>query len=82
MSGNGEIDQCPFCNAVWGDCSHVQLLVALDAEASYHRTTQLYVCPSSNRQSDTSPEKPAAAGEPTQNVDQNKNSFRSWRVAR
>jgi len=34
MSGNGKFDQCPFCNAAWGDCMHVKLLSALDSEAA------------------------------------------------
>lgn len=34
MSGNGEFDQCPFCNAPWGDCEHVRLLSKLDDEAA------------------------------------------------
>ena len=34
MSGNGEFDQCPFCNAAWGDCMHVKLLSQLDNEAA------------------------------------------------
>ncbi|WP_417434177.1 hypothetical protein [Hoeflea sp.] len=33
MSGDGEFDQCPFCNAAWGDCMHVKLLAELDKEA-------------------------------------------------
>jgi len=78
MSGNGEIDQCPFCNAVWGDCSHIQLLMALEAETSNHRTTRLRVCASSKDQQNASPEKPVAAGETTRKVDQNKSDFWSW----
>lgn len=34
MSGNSEVDQCPFCNAAWGDCMHVKLLADLDREAA------------------------------------------------
>jgi hypothetical protein len=34
MSGNGEFDQCPFCNAAWGECMHVKLLSELDSEAA------------------------------------------------
>lgn len=34
MSGNGKFDQCPFCNAPWGDCEHVRLLSELDNEAA------------------------------------------------
>lgn len=33
MSGNKHVDQCPFCNAIWGDCPHVQLLMELENEA-------------------------------------------------
>ncbi|MGJ8570134.1 MAG: hypothetical protein ACSHXI_05445 [Hoeflea sp.] len=48
MSGNGEIDQCPFCNAVWGACSHIQLLMALEAETSNPGKTGFRACASSN----------------------------------
>ncbi|MDF1609525.1 hypothetical protein PZ897_15165 [Hoeflea sp. YIM 152468] len=33
MSGNTQVDQCPFCNAFWGECSHVRLLLELEHEA-------------------------------------------------
>jgi Zn-finger nucleic acid-binding protein len=78
MSGNGEIDQCPFCNAVWGDCSHIQLLVALEAETSNHKTTGLRACASSKHQPNTSPEKPVAVGVTPPKVEQNKSDFWSW----
>ena len=29
-----EVDQCPFCNAKWGDCLHVKLLADLDCETA------------------------------------------------
>ena len=41
MSGNGVVDQCPFCNAAWGDCLHVQLLVELDNEADARQNSRL-----------------------------------------
>jgi Zn-finger nucleic acid-binding protein len=78
MSGNGEIDQCPFCNAVWGDCSHIQLLMALEAETSTHRATGFRACGLSKHQPDTSTEKPAAAGGTPRKLDQNKSDFGSW----
>jgi len=33
MPGSFNADQCPFCNAPWGDCPHVQLLMEWEADA-------------------------------------------------
>lgn len=33
MPGSVDADQCPFCNAPWGDCVHVILLMEWEAEA-------------------------------------------------
>lgn len=33
MAGSHIIDTCPFCEAPWGECGHVRLLVALVKEA-------------------------------------------------
>ncbi|KJS18444.1 MAG: hypothetical protein VR78_04875 [Hoeflea sp. BRH_c9] len=33
MPGYDFADQCPFCNAPWGDCLHVRLLIEWEADA-------------------------------------------------
>ncbi|WP_290892004.1 hypothetical protein, partial [Hoeflea sp.] len=33
MPGGDEIDQCPFCNALWGECMHVKLLLQWETDA-------------------------------------------------
>jgi|GEM_PF-1274392 len=33
MSGGDEIDQCPFCNALWGECLHVKMLLEWEKDA-------------------------------------------------
>lgn len=33
MPGSDDADQCPFCNAPWGDCLHVILLMEWEADA-------------------------------------------------
>lgn len=33
MAGSHITDTCPFCEAPWGECGHVRLLVALLREA-------------------------------------------------
>lgn len=33
MPGSEEFDQCPFCNAFWGECMHVKLLAQWEADA-------------------------------------------------
>ncbi|MCY0095517.1 hypothetical protein [Hoeflea ulvae] len=30
-----ESDQCPFCNAPWGECGHVQLLLEWETDALF-----------------------------------------------
>ena len=34
MSGREDVDRCPFCNAEWGECSHVRMLAELESEAA------------------------------------------------
>lgn len=33
MPGRKEIQQCPFCDAPWGECVHARLLVELETDA-------------------------------------------------
>lgn len=33
MPGGQEGDQCPFCNALWGECRHVRLLLEWETDA-------------------------------------------------
>ncbi|MEQ8589663.1 MAG: hypothetical protein RIB70_07860 [Roseitalea porphyridii] len=33
MAGSHIIDTCPFCEAPWGECGHVRLLMAFVKEA-------------------------------------------------
>ena len=33
MHRRDEVDQCPFCDAPWGQCMHVQLLLEWETEA-------------------------------------------------
>ena len=33
MPKDVQSEQCPFCNAKWGECSHVNLLLEWEAEA-------------------------------------------------
>jgi hypothetical protein len=33
VSGDQHADQCPFCDAPWGDCVHAKLLAEWEAEA-------------------------------------------------
>lgn len=33
MTGGEKTDQCPFCNAPWGECSHVKLLSEWEEQA-------------------------------------------------
>jgi len=33
MPDSDDLDRCPFCDMVWGECAHVQLLLGWEAEA-------------------------------------------------
>jgi len=33
MPGEEELDTCPFCNAPWGECMHVKLLLEWETDA-------------------------------------------------
>lgn len=33
MPGGEDIDQCPFCNALWGECLHIRLLLEWESGA-------------------------------------------------
>ena len=33
MPGGEKGDQCPFCNALWGECIHVRLLLEWETDA-------------------------------------------------
>lgn len=33
MPSSNEVDQCPFCNAPWGTCLHIRLLLEWEKEA-------------------------------------------------
>ncbi|WP_422370477.1 hypothetical protein [Hoeflea sp.] len=33
MAGSHTTDTCPFCEAAWGECGHVRLLIAFVKEA-------------------------------------------------
>lgn len=82
MSGSNDSDQCPFCNAVWGDCSHIKLLLALEAETSDHSAPDPRACASFVYGVQGSDKDPVADGGIGQGIDLNKPLVRSWRVAR
>ena len=78
MSGNGEVDQCPFCNAAWGDCQHIKLLLGLEAETSAYATPGRCACPSSKYESRAVAEEPAVDAGVPHRVDVNKMLPGSW----
>ncbi len=63
MSGDDEDDQCPFCNAAWGDCLHVKLLADLDNEATARSEPELSGDTSSASNVNTPDNVPAKASE-------------------
>lgn len=82
MSGSNDSDQCPFCNAVWGDCSHIKLLLALEAETSDHIAPDPRACASFAYDEQASDKDPVADDGIGQRIDLNKPLVESWRVAR
>ena len=82
MSGSNDSDQCPFCNAVWGDCAHIKLLLALEAETSDHKAPDPCACASFEYDGQAPDEAPVADSGIGQGIDLNKALVGSWRVAR
>lgn len=77
MSGNGEVDQCPFCNAAWGDCLHVQLLAELDNEAAARANAKLAENACSTSNANVAAKKTASTVKAIKQVDPNKTIFGS-----
>jgi len=78
MSGNGEVDQCPFCNAQWGDCSHVKLLVELEGEIPAQPKPTPPACAASRDAPAAAGEKSSIVGGAIRRTDRNKTVFSSW----
>ena len=82
MSGRNDSDRCPFCNAVWDNCSHIKLLLALEAETSDNNAPDPRGCTSFALGGQASDKSPVDDCETGQGIDQNKPLVGSWRVAR
>jgi len=78
MSGNSEVDQCPFCNAKWGNCLHIKLLVGLEGEASARMTPEPPACTEIGNDSAIPAGKPASGGGAIRKIDSNKPVLCSW----
>lgn len=78
MTDNSDVDQCPFCNATWGSCFHIKLLLELEGEASGRMKPESPACVAAGIDAPNPAGKSATGGGAIRKTNSNKPALCSW----